>query len=139
MDKKHHIFLIEDNDGDAEILSESISDGIAIQRSIGGQDAINKLNSLEENPDLIFLDLNLPEINGRTLLKMLRRSEKTSFVPIIVISTSNLDDDIFYCYSNGANAYIIKPLGFADFEHKVKSIENFWLKGICNLPSKNRK
>ncbi len=88
-----------------------------------GQALLNKLEN-SPLPDVILLDLNMPFINGKECLKVLRQNPQYNKVPILIYSTSNSKNDIDYCLQNGANYYIVKPSSY----HAVKLV----VKDICN-------
>jgi len=86
-------------------------------------------------PDIILLDLNLPKKDGREVLREIKEDENLHNIPVIVLTTSNAENDIFRAYDLHANAYITKPLDFDQFIKVVESIGNFWLE-IVKLPTK---
>jgi CheY-like chemotaxis protein len=84
-------------------------------------------------PDLILLDLNLPRKDGRQLLTEIKGDKDLRRIPIVVLTTSQSQEDILKAYSLYANCYICKPMEFDDFTRIIKSIEDFWL-GTVRLP-----
>ncbi len=84
-------------------------------------------------PDLILLDLNLPRMDGRTLLCEMRTDNNLKSIPVVVLKTSQAEEDIVKSYRLGANCYITKPVGLAEFARVVNSIEEFWFT-IVRLP-----
>lgn len=83
-------------------------------------------------PDLILLDLNLPIIDGFTILKKIRSSSSTKHTPVIVLTSSGEDKDIRKSYDLGANSYIRKPVDFIEFEKAATLISEYWL--TLNVP-----
>jgi CheY-like chemotaxis protein len=77
-------------------------------------------------PDLILLDLNMPKKDGREVLAEIKTDEGLRCIPVVILTTSGADEDIFKAYDLHANGYIIKPLDLEQFITVVKSIENFW-------------
>ena len=84
-------------------------------------------------PDLILLDLNMPRMDGRTFLVEMRADEKLKSIPVVVLTTSQTDEDIFKSYQLGANCYVTKPVGLDEFTKVVNAIEEFWFT-IVRLP-----
>lgn len=103
-----------------------------------GVDALRFLYRQDEffsspRPDLILLDLNLPRKDGREVLADIKQNESMRSIPVIVLTTSSSDKDIQTAYGLYANAYVKKPVDLDEFEHVVKTIEQFWLK-LAFLP-----
>lgn len=80
-----------------------------------------------DRPSLILLDLNLPKINGLEVLRRLRADERTQLIPVVVLTSSKLDEDIIASYRNGANGYVRKPVEFSEFAVAVTTLGLFWL------------
>lgn len=78
-------------------------------------------------PQVVLLDLNLPKVGGLDVLKRLRAHEQTRFLPVIVLTSSKEDEDVIRSYSLGANAYVRKPVDFAQFTQAVEALGLFWL------------
>ena len=90
----------------------------------------NRMDDQDEErklPDLILLDLNLPIIDGFTILKKIRSDESTKYIPVIVLTSSGEDKDIKESYDLGANSYIQKPVDFIEFEKAAVLISEYWL------------
>jgi CheY-like chemotaxis protein len=77
-------------------------------------------------PGLLLLDLNMPKMDGLTVLKRIRADKMLRRLPVIVLTTSQLDEDRAQSYESGANAYIKKPIGFESFSDAIKIINHFW-------------
>jgi two-component system response regulator len=78
-------------------------------------------------PDLIFLDLNLPRMNGRAVLEKLKSDDRFRAIPVIILTTSNHEDDVAFCYDMGANTYIVKEASFAGLRAALKVVKDYWL------------
>lgn len=89
----------------------------------------------DEVPDLILMDLNLPVIDGFTLLKKIRSNTLTEKVPVIILTSSGEESDIKKSYELGANSYIRKPVDFIEFQKAAVLISEYWL--MLNVPAKN--
>src|SRR6185295_12836819 len=85
-------------------------------------------------PDLILLDLNLPKKNGQEVLAELKADESLKRIPVIILTTSEADEDVLKSYNLHANCYIAKPVGFTNFLEAVSAIEHFWF-SIVVLPT----
>lgn len=85
------------------------------------------------NPGLILLDLNMPKMDGRQALKLLKEDPILKKIPIIVLTTSRADNDILECYDLGVNSFISKPVNFHDLVEVTREISNYWL-GTVSLP-----
>lgn len=126
------IMLVEDNPGDIrltkEVLAEQhIQNHVTVAKD--GDEALQILQSRKTaHPDLILLDLNLPRRDGRELLKIIKSDEALSSIPVIVLTTSNSDQDVRQAYHLHANCYIVKPVDLDGFFGVVEQIENFWFK-----------
>ena len=85
-------------------------------------------------PDLVLLDLNMPRKNGREALKEIRQRDELRRLPVIVLTTSQADTDIFYSYEQGANSFIRKPVGFQPFVEVMRTLCQYWLVNVT-LPA----
>ena len=133
------ILLVEDNLHDVRFISEALKEmniTLNMQHLADGVEAINFLKgrdkysdrNIEERPKLIMTDLRMPRMDGCELLKLLKSEEKTKDIPVVVMTTSTLENDIVKCYESGANSYLIKPIDFDSFTNKVKMIFDYWFK-----------
>lgn len=130
------IFLIEDNDGDVFLTRkafEKLSRPYRITVANDGETAIRMLRRQDEYkevplPHLILLDINLPCRDGKQVLLDIKSDENLRRVPIIVLSSSKADHDVFQVYNDLASAYIAKPETLDDFRNIIASIDEFWFK-----------
>lgn len=132
-----HILLVEDNSGDVRLMEKAIEDedGVRVEVTRTGADALRLLRREGEfaaavRPDLIILDLNLPRIDGRELLRQIKEDRTLLRIPVVVLTSSQADDDIDRCYEAHANCYVIKPSGWEEFRHIVQEINRFWLRTV---------
>ena len=128
MSNKFKILIGEDDDNDFLMITTAISRlnfEIELLRASNG---IELISSLCKNivPDIIIVDINMPLKNGFDVIKELKSDEKLKIIPIIVLSTSDYDADIFLAYSLGANCYISKPNNFDKLIEIISSINDFW-------------
>ena len=132
------ILLVEDNEGDIVLTQEALRDGkiknnIIIARD--GVEALALLDSGESLPDLILLDINLPKLNGLEVLTAIKTDPRLKTIPVIMLSTSDEQNDILTSYTNYANCFITKPVDFNRFIEVVRTIETFWI-SIVKLPKR---
>jgi CheY-like chemotaxis protein len=141
--KPVEILLVEDNEGDVGLIEEVFEEA-KIRNNLhvaeDGEEAILYLHgkgkfSGSPRPDIIILDLNLPNKDGREVLREIKEDSNLKNIPVIVLTTSGAEKDILRSYNLHANAYVTKPLDFDQFIKVVGSIENFWLE-IVRLPPK---
>jgi two-component system response regulator len=132
------ILLVEDNPDDEALTlrafkRSNIRNEIAVVRD--GAEALGYLFPEDNNtpsPALILLDLNLPKIGGLEVLRRMRADDRTALIPVVVLTSSKLEEDILDSYRNGANAYVRKPVKFSDFTQAVNALGVFWL--LMNEP-----
>jgi CheY-like chemotaxis protein len=130
------ILLVEDNEGDIILTREALKEGKVknkISVAKDGQEALNMLNAATSLPDLILLDINLPKISGLEVLTIIKKDDRLRSIPVIMLSTSEEQNDILTSYSNYANCFITKPVDFNRFMDVVRSIEDFWI-SVVKLP-----
>jgi CheY-like chemotaxis protein len=135
------ILLVEDNPGDVNLTRIALADReINVNLSVvaDGVEAMNFLHRKGEyhqaiHPDLILLDWNLPRKDGREVLLEIKANERLQRIPIVVLTTSQSEEDILKAYNLHANCYITKPVDFNRFIQIVQSIEDFWFT-VVQLP-----
>jgi two-component system response regulator len=140
------ILLVEDNPGDADLAREALHDKkINNQLYVVGDgeaamDFLHKKNDFADvpRPDLILLDLNLPRKDGREVLADIKAHKDLKRIPVVVLTTSEDEEDIFKSYNLHANCYITKPIDLNQFVKVVRSIEDFWF-SIVALPPNGEK
>jgi len=135
------ILLVEDNPGDARLAMEVLKEAKVRNTLHWTKDGVEALAFLRRErpyekvrrPDVILLDLNLPRKDGREVLAEIKSDEKLKRIPVVVLTISKDEEDIFRTYNLHANCYVTKPLDLDQFVKVVKSIEDFWLT-IVKLP-----
>jgi CheY-like chemotaxis protein len=134
--------LVEDNEGDIELTKEAFEDAKYrnnLNITEDGDEALDylfKRNGFEDavKPDIILLDLNLPGTDGKEVLEIIKADATLKRIPVIVLTSSQVDKDILESYDLHANCYIVKPVSADKFMKVVQSVENFWVDIVC-LPS----
>ncbi|HSE59604.1 MAG TPA: response regulator [Nitrospiraceae bacterium] len=137
------ILLIEDNPGDVRLTMEALKEAKVINHLTVLKDGVEAMAFLRRQgpytkaprPHLILLDLNLPKKDGREVLADIKADNTLKHIPIVVLTTSQDEQDVLKSYNLHANCYITKPVDLEQFIKVVRSIEDFWL-GIVVLPVK---
>jgi len=135
------ILLVEDNPGDVRLTQEALKENKIRNNLHVAKDGVEamhflrKINGFKDapRPDLILLDLNLPKKDGREVLAEIKTDEKLRAIPVVILTTSDAEDDVAKAYQMYANCYVRKPIDLNRFIDVVKVIENFWL-SIVELP-----
>jgi len=141
--KPINILIVEDNPGDARLIKEVLNEGKILNDLHIVKDGVEAMEFLHKRgeyakaprPDLIILDLNLPKKDGREVLAEVKSDQHLKSIPIVIMTTSNAEEDILKSYNLHANCYITKPIDLNQFIKVVKSIEEFWF-SIVKLPPK---
>ena len=136
------ILLVEDNPGDARLTREAFSQGTvatSIHHARDGEQAIAFLRrqggySDARTPDIVILDLNLPRRSGREVLEDMKSDPALRQIPVIVLTSSQAQEDVLHSYRLHANCFITKPGDLETLIHVAQSIEQFWFK-LVRLPS----
>jgi len=144
MKKEVIILLVEDNEGDIVLTVEALREAKIHNKVIVVRDGEEALSYLyregkyadAEMPDIIFLDINLPRIDGKEVLTKIKNDDRLKFIPVVILTTSDSENDIMESYSNHANCYITKPVDFNKFLQVVNMIKDFWIT-LVRLPTSN--
>jgi chemotaxis family two-component system response regulator Rcp1 len=139
--RRLEVLLVEDSIGDVRLTREAFreaNDAINLYVATDGVEALSFLKREGDyifcpRPDLILLDLNMPKMDGRELLAILKVDEDFKTIPVVILTTSNTEGDITKSYQLSANCYLSKPVQLDEFEALVKSISDFWLTKV-SLP-----
>lgn len=135
------ILLVEDDEGDIELTLEAFKRSKVALKVNVVRDGIEAMAYLRQEgdfqaahtPDLILLDLNLPRKSGREVLTEMQADDHLKLIPVVVLTTSDADEDILKSYQIGANAYVTKPVGLDGLLKVVNMLEEFWFT-IVKLP-----
>ena len=136
------ILLVEDNQADIRLTTEVLKDAKLRNTIHVARDGIEALEFLRRQgkfsgfpePDLVLLDLNLPRLNGREVLREIKSDPEMKRIPVVILTTSDAEQDILKSYELHANCYITKPVDLEQFSKVVQYIEEFWF-SIVKLPS----
>jgi two-component system response regulator len=128
------ILLVEDNPDDEALTIRALRKNNILNEVTVARDGAEALGFLfPENgsqpplPGLILLDLNLPKVSGLEVLRQIQAHERTQLIPVVILTSSKLDEDIVASYRGGANGYVRKPVNFAEFTKAVSTVGMFWL------------
>jgi len=135
------ILLVEDNPGDVRLTREALKEGKVKNRLTVASDGVEAMAFLRREgeyassprPDLILLDLNLPRKDGREVLAEIKADPALRRIPVVVLTTSDAEQDVLRSYNLHANCYVTKPVVLEKFLAIVRSLEDFWLT-IVRLP-----
>lgn len=138
------ILLVEDSPSDAELTLTALKMAKVVNQVSHVEDGVEAMEFLRQEgkyaqsqrPDLILLDLNLPRKDGREVLEELKADPDFQLIPVVILTTSQAEQDIIRSYKLHANCYITKPVNFDRFLEVVQSIENFWLTVVALPPNK---
>jgi len=137
------ILLVEDNPGDVRLIQEALQDGKLLNRVATVTDGQKALAYLRKEgsyaqatrPDLILLDLNIPRKDGREVLAEIKADPHLRSIPVVIVTSSQAEEDILRSYNTHANCYVTKPVDLEKFVAVVRAIEEFWV-SIVRLPPK---
>ncbi|MDP6113225.1 MAG: response regulator [Planctomycetota bacterium] len=141
MSRKIRVLMADDSPSDVDLTMLAFEEaGIDIDIDVvsNGEQAMDFLRQRgkyaeAQRPDFILLDLNMPRLTGQEVLQRINKDDDLGMIPVVVLSTSETGEDIGLAYSNGANAYITKPVDYQEFIDVVKTINEFWFR-IAKLP-----
>lgn len=136
------ILLVEDNPGDVDLTLEALEEAKLRNNVHVARDGVEAMEFLHRTgdhadaprPDLVLLDLNMPRKDGRDVLREMKEDPDLRRIPVVVLTTSEAEQDVLDAYDYRANAYIVKPVDFEQF-FRTRSLEDFWLT-VVRLPSR---
>jgi CheY-like chemotaxis protein len=142
MSRPIEVLLVEDNPGDVRLTREALKEGKVHNNLHVAPDGVEALAFLRREgryadavrPDLILLDLNLPRKGGREVLEEIKNDRALRHIPVVILTSSQAEQDIARAYDLHANCYISKPVDLDQFITVVRSIEDFWFT-VVKLPS----
>jgi CheY-like chemotaxis protein len=136
------ILLVDDSLADVRLTIEALKEAKVrnqIHVAYDGESAMEFLRKPgQRRPDLILLDLNLPQMDGREVLAEIKSDLDLSIIPIVILTTSHAEEDILRTYRLHANCYITKPVDLNQFIRVVQSIEDFWFSVVRLAPNREK-
>lgn len=138
-DSTLYMLIAEDNEDHYQLIREALSEGdhrFDSEWVKNGEQLLQRLAN-DPLPDLILLDLNLPLLDGREALRVIKNTIRLRRIPIIVLTTSRSREDVNQAYHSGANAVLLKPAGFEELAKRLNAFANFWLRHV-EFPTKTK-
>jgi CheY-like chemotaxis protein len=147
--QKTIILVAEDDEDDRLLLSEALLENDYIDHLYFVEDGVELMDylyhqgeysdaELSPRPSLIFLDLNMPRKDGRIALQEIKADPNLRQIPVIILTTSKAEEDIFKTYDLGVNSFITKPVTFQSFVEVMRSLKHYWFE-VVELPNKYQK
>lgn len=146
MYKLNRILLVEDNENDIELTLDALTENNIANYTDVARDGVEALDYLYRrnqfadrnngNPVLILLDIKLPKLDGKNVLRAVKSDENLKNIPVVMLTSSKEEQDIIESYFLGVNAYVVKPVEFDKFVAAVKQIGMFW--ALINEPPVNK-
>jgi len=135
------ILLLEDEPSDAYLVKMALKEGKVLanlHHVVDGREGLDFLNKAGQfadapRPDLIFLDLNMPRMNGCEFLAVIKSEEHFKSIPVVVLTTSEVEKDVVLSYQLGATSYITKPVDMPQFVKAIQQIGDYWF-SLVRLP-----
>jgi CheY-like chemotaxis protein len=142
MEPLKRILLVEDDHMDIELTLNTLSEYNLRNETVVTRDGVEALDFLyrrkkfsqrpKGNPVVILLDLKMPKMGGIQVVREIKKDDNMKQIPIVILTSSRVDSDLEECYKLGVNAYVVKPVRFADFVDAVRQIGVFW--ALINEP-----
>jgi len=140
------ILLVEDDPADAHLVELALKEGrirAQLYHQPDGREALDFLYRLPPytaapRPDLILLDLNMPRMDGREFLSAIKADEKLKAIPVVILTTSDVERDVVASYQLGASGYMTKPVDMTQFIAAVEQLGDYWFT-LTRLPMSNKK
>lgn len=137
-----NVLLVEDNPDHAELSMRALKDGTLLNQIYWVKDGEEALDfvyrrgrytepSTAPRPELILLDIRLPKVDGHEVLRTIKSDEALRSIPVVMMTTSEREDEVRQSYQAGANSFVAKPIRFADFVERVKTVKLYWV--LTNL------
>ncbi|NKE72331.1 response regulator [Candidatus Manganitrophus noduliformans] len=144
---KKTILLVEDNPDDEMLTRMALQENNLLNEIVVAHDGVEALDylfgrgrhagrDLNDKPQVVLLDLKLPKLDGLDVLRAIRADDRTKFLPVVILTSSNEEQDLLAGYSFGANSYVRKPVDFQQFTDAVKQLGLYWL--LLNEPPPGR-
>jgi len=138
LERPVEILVVEDNPADVRLMREGLRDSALESRMNVVVDGVEALNFLQQSdgfseapmPDLIVLDLNMPRMDGREVLQRIKSDERLKHIPVVVLSSSESEDDVLRSYQLHASCYASKPVDLDGFMLVLNAIRDFWFKTV---------
>lgn len=139
------ILLVEDEPGDVDLIKIALAEGRFICRVSTARNGVEAMEFLSKapglhdaapTPDLVLLDLNMPLMNGKEVLRAMKADAKLAHIPVVVLTTSDVERDVLASYDLGAAGFVTKPLDMEQLFRAIHGIEEYWF-GVVRCPGHN--
>jgi len=135
------VLVVDDEPGDVELTRMALMDGrhsCQVSVAVNGNDALSRLRKLppyasSPTPDLVLLDLNMPQKSGSEVLQEMKSDPALSTIPVVVLTTSDVERDVVSCYELGASGYVTKPIDVDALFAEIRGIKEYWF-GVVRRP-----
>ena len=131
------LMIIDDEPGDVELIRIAIADGEFRCDTVVARDGVEAMELLRRDgsrkPNLILLDLNMPRMNGREFLAEIKADPRLACIPVVVLTTSQIETDVLASYEHGAAGFVTKPVDVEQLFKAIHSIQEYWL-GVVRPP-----
>jgi CheY-like chemotaxis protein len=132
------VIFAEDDDEDwlliSEVLAEECKAEIRVERVRDGRELLKRLKDGRKNkPHLVMLDIKMPRMGGIEALLAMRESDNTNMIPVVIMTTSQLEEDIVRSYKSGANSYVVKPVDHKAMSTALRTMHSYW-NGLVSIP-----
>jgi CheY-like chemotaxis protein len=129
------ILLVEDNQDHAELTLKALANGNSVFWVKDGEEALDFLQrrgcfaakGAAPRPGLILLDVNLPKVSGHEVLKRIKADDGLRSIPVVMLTTSDRDEEVAASYRSGVNSFVTKPVRFSDFVERIKTLKGYWV------------
>ncbi|MGE5476666.1 MAG: response regulator [Bacteroidales bacterium] len=136
--------MVDDEPGDVELIRLAIAESpypCKVSTAGNGREALELLRrngtpEQAEAPDLMLLDLNMPQMNGREVLKEMKADPQLAHIPVVVLTTSGVERDVSASYALGASGFVTKPMDMDEFFRAIRGVEEYWF-GTVRRPRPN--
>ena len=142
------LVMVDDDEDDCILVEAALYEALlkcdfhCVEDGPAMLDYLNRTGRFQDptaspRPDIILLDLNLPKMNGREVLRALKTNPRFRAIPVIILTTSKAEDDIAFCYNEGANTYIVKQPSFEGLLGAIKVIREYWMETATLPPNED--
>ncbi|GHF50310.1 CheY-like chemotaxis protein [Deinococcus metalli] len=140
------ILLVEDNEPDVLLTLEAFEEASVPNRLHVARDGVEALRFLRREgehagaprPDVILMDINMPRKNGLEVLQEIKADRSLGSIPVVMLTTSQSDEDVRSSYERHASGYVVKPVGFENFLGAMRAFENFWMTFVRFPPRRDQ-
>jgi two-component system response regulator len=134
VDERPLLLFAEDDHEDWMLIEETLAEcngKCDVERVQNGEELLKRLRDTEQPlPSVVMLDLKMPRMNGDQALQIIRNDDRLAHLPVVMMTTSKTEGDIFQAYRGGANSYVVKPVGFEDMKELLGKLHDYWFSTV---------